>query len=168
MNLGIVAFDAANGFLKSRFTIKIGKISAFFKNTNSRYVIEMVQSIQDDFDLHSNKPNSELRFTDEQQINGVVNNILPKDDSALYFTEIKKGLDENLDCFVDDMFLRFVKVHLIDEDDKEARNDKQVWNKIYKKHFDDNGISSHLATHIVKTKNDELEFDKAWKNGVWN
>lgn len=128
----------------------------------------MVQSIQDDFDLHSNKPNSELRFTDEQQINGVVNNILPKDDSALYFTEIKKGLDENLDCFVDDMFLRFVKVHLIDEDDKEARNDKQVWNKIYKKHFDDNGISSHLATHIVKTKNDELEFDKAWKNGVWN
>lgn len=56
----------------------------------------------------------------------------------------------------------------VDEDYKEVRNDKQVWNKIYKNHFDDNGISSHLAAHKVKTKNDELEFDKAWKNGVWN
>ncbi|MDE3182228.1 MAG: hypothetical protein KGM16_02305 [Bacteroidota bacterium] len=45
---------------------------------------------------------------------------------------------------------------------------KEVWAKVYKKHFDKYGISSHLKPHNIKTENDELEFDKAWKNGVWN
>lgn len=56
----------------------------------------------------------------------------------------------------------------MEDEDEELRRDKEVWNKVYKKHFDEYGISSHLAAHKVKTKNDELEFEKAWKNGVWN
>lgn len=168
VNLGIVAFDISNGDLKSKFINKIGKLSGFFNKANGRYLMKMVRVIQDNCEAYSERLRSELKFNDITQIDEIVNSILPKDDSALFFSETKKTLDLNLNLSVDDLFSRFVKIHLMDEEDDEVRNDKEVWNKIYKKHFDALGISSHLSTHKVKTKNDELEFEKSWKNGVWN
>jgi hypothetical protein len=168
VNLGIIAFDSSNGYLKSKFINKIGKISGFFSKTNSRYLLKVVKMIQDDFDVYAGRLKSEIKFKEISQIDEIVNNILPKDDSALLLSETKKSLDINLDSAVEDLFSRFVKTNLGDEEDDEVRNDKEVWSRIYKKHFDEYGISSHLSSHKVKTKNDELEFEKAWKNGVWN
>jgi hypothetical protein len=168
VNLGIVAFDASNRYLASKFINRIGRIPAFFTNTNSRYLIKIVQAIQSSVDSFSERLKSEFRFEDVNHIEEVLNKILPKDDSALYFTETKKALDINLESAVEDLFSRIVKVHVAEDEDDEVRNDKEVWNKIYKKHFDECGISSHLSSHDVKTKNDELHFEKAWKNGAWN
>ena len=128
----------------------------------------MVRLIQDDFESCSNRLKTEFKFKDIKQVEELVNSILPKDDSALCFTETQKTLDVNLDLAIEDLFSRFVKIHLSDDEEDEVRNDKEVWNRVYKKHFDDYGISGHLSSHKVKTKNDELEFEKAWKNGAWN
>ena len=77
-------------------------------------------------------------------------------------------MDIDVSATINDLFTRFVNIHFSQEEDDEVRRDKEVWNKVYKKHFDEYGISSHLTHHNIKTQNDELEFDKAWKNGVWN
>ena len=168
VNLGIVAFDSSNKILKSKFINKIGKISSFFPNINSRYLIKSIKTIQQDLEMFSNRFNSELSFKKIDSIDEITRNVLPKDDSALVFSETKKTLDIEVGATINDLFSRFVNIHLIEEDDDEVRRDKEVWNKVYKKHFDEYGISSHLNHHKIKTQNDELEFDKAWKNGVWN
>ncbi|NII25779.1 DUF3037 domain-containing protein [Pseudoflavitalea sp. X16] len=168
VNLGIVAFDPSNGTLKSKFITKIGKISSFFPNINSRFLIKSVKTIHEDLDTFSTRLQSEFAFKRFNSLDEITKSVLPKDDSALIFSDIKKTLDINPEATVDDLFSRFVSIHLTEEDDEEVRRDKEVWNKVYKKHFDDYGISSHLSAHKVKTKNDELEFEKAWKNGAWN
>jgi hypothetical protein len=168
VNLGIVAFDPASGTLKSKFINKIGRISSFFLHTNSKYIIKSVKTIQEALNIFSSRLNSEFVFRKISSLTEITNGILPKDDSALIFSEIKKTLDIDVQATVEDLFSRFVNVHLVDDEDEEVRRDKEVWNKVYKKHFDDYGISSHLGAHKVKTKNDELEFEKAWKNDVWN
>jgi hypothetical protein len=168
VNLGIVAFDPATGTLKSKFITKIGKISGFFPNINSRYLVKSVKTIQDDLDIFSTRLLSEFSFKEINSLDEITKSVLPKDDSALIFSEIKKTLDISVEATVDDLFSRFVSVHLMEDEDEEVRRDKEVWNKVYKKHFDEYGISGHLAAHKVKTKNDELEFEKAWKNGAWN
>src|ERR1700722_9081650 len=168
VNLGIVAFDPAKGNLKSKFINKIGKISSFFPHINSRYLVKSTKTIQDDLDIYSVRLQSEFAFKSINSLDEITKSILPKDDSALIFSEIKRTLDISGESTVADLFSRFVSAHLIEDEDEEVRRDKEVWNKIYKKHFDDYGISGHLAAHKVKTQNDELEFDKAWKNGAWN
>jgi hypothetical protein len=168
VNLGIVAFDPLKGLLKSKFINKIGKISGFFPNINSRYLVKSVKTIQDELELFSARLHSEFSFRKINSVDEITKSILPKDDSALIFSEIKKTLDISVDATVGDLFSRFVNVHLMEDDDEEVRRDKEVWTKVYKKHFDEHGISGHLAAHRVKTSNDELEFDKTWKNGAWN
>jgi hypothetical protein len=167
VNLGIVAYDSQGRNLKSKFINKIGNISGFFPNTNSRYLIKSIKTIQHDLELYSQRFVSEFSFDSIESVDQITRQVLAKDDSALIFSEIKKTLDVDIQATIDDLFSRFVKLNL-SEDDDEVRRDKEVWNKVYKKHFDEYGISGHLKHHNIKTQNDELEFDKAWKNGVWN
>jgi hypothetical protein len=167
VNLGIVAFDPENRVLKSKFINRIGSISSYFTNINSRYLIKSVKVVQNQLDIVSAQLNTEFAFEISSLLEHITRQVLPKDDSALIFSEIKKTLDVRVEATVNDLFTRFVKVHL-EEDDEEVRRDKEVWSKIYKKHFDAYGISTHFHPHKVKTKDDEVEFDKAWKNGSWN
>ncbi len=168
VNLGIVVFDASTGILASRFINKIGNISSFFPNTNSRYLIKSVKTIYENLDKISIGLQSEFAFKKFDSLSEITRSVLPQDDSALVFSEVKKTLDISAEATTEDLFSRFVSIHLIEDEDEEVRRDKEVWNKVYKKHFDDNGISSHLSSHKVKTKHDVLEFEKAWKNGAWN
>jgi Protein of unknown function (DUF3037) len=167
VNLGIVAFDPVEKKLEARFITKIGNISALFPNINSRYLIKSVKTIQEHTERIASRLFSEFSFEKKESLSAITQTILPKDDSALIFSEVKMTLDVNVQSTVQDLFTRFIKTHLLEEDD-EVRRDKEVWNKVYKKHFDDYGISSHFHAHTVKTKNDELEFERAWKNGAWN
>lgn len=166
-NLGIVAYDPQSKILKSKFINKIGNISSFFPNVNSRFLIKSINTIQHDLELISERFISEFSFDKFESIDQVTRKVLATDDSALIFSEIKKTLDVDIESTVRDLFARFVNVSSLEEDD-EVRRDKEVWAKVYKKHFDEYGISSHLRHHNIKTQNDELEFDKAWKNGAWN
>jgi hypothetical protein len=168
VNLGVVAYDSSNKILSGKFISKIGKISEFFPDVNSRYLIKCVRAIQDSLQLISGRLKSELNFESAYSIENITKSVIPKDDSALIFSEIKKTLDLSADAAINDLYSRFVKTHLIEGDDAEIRKDKEVWNKVYKKHFEKYGITKHFRHHKVKTQNDELEIDKAWKNGVWN
>jgi hypothetical protein len=168
VNLGIVAFDSSSRCLRGRFINKIGNISSYFPNTNSRYLIKSIKTIQDNLDGFSDRLKTEFSFVQIDSLEEITKTTLPKDDSALVFSEIKKTLDLSVDAAIADLFTRFVSTHLMDEEDEEVRRDKEVWTKIYKRYFDEHGVSSHLSPHRIKTKNDVLDFDKAWKNGAWN
>lgn len=167
VNLGIVAFDKQEKVLHSKFINKVGNISAFFPNINARYLLKSVKTIMHHLESISEQFSSEFLFDKIDSIDQVTSQVLAKDDSALIFSEVKKTLDISAKSMVDHLFSRIVISGNLVEDD-EVRKDKEVWAKVYKKHFDDYGISTHLKPHNIKTENDELEFDKAWKNGVWN
>ena len=47
---------------KSKFINKIGKISDFFSNINSRYLLKLVKTIQDDLDIFSTQLQLEFSF----------------------------------------------------------------------------------------------------------
>src|SRR5579859_2937884 len=139
VNLGIIAFDASTRTLKGRFINKIGKISGFFPHVNSRYLIKSVKTIQECSEEYATRMRLEFSFKEVKNLDEITKTILLKDDSALIFSEIKKTLDIHVDATVDDLFSRFVSAHLMEEEDEEVRKDKEVWNKVYKKHFDDYG-----------------------------
>lgn len=167
VNLGVVLYNPQDKMLRGKFIGKIGKISEFFPEVNSRYLVKSVKSIQQSVAEISRQLESEFEFEKYSSLDSITKQVLPKDDSALIFSEVKKTLDINTEVAVKDLFSRLVKIQVTDEDD-EIRRDKEVWNKVYKKHFDEYGITKHFRHHKVKTQNDELEFDKAWKNGAWN
>lgn len=172
VNVGIVIFEPQSKILKARVLNKFSRISTFFEEINGYYLLSTlkhfqkeVESINDDFAFFNS---SEFLLEKEKPgLSIITGKVVLNDDSALKLTEVKKGLDLNLDSALDDLFERLVDKYS-PEKNKEAHTDAYAWSKVYKLHFDRYGITPRLKDHTIKTPNDEIKFDKSWKNGVWN
>lgn len=167
MNLGIVIFEPTSEFISGKFLQKITRASSAFPSINSRYLATTLKYFQKEFDYLNRQLFTELHFEKYKSLEEITKKILPKDDSSIFFTEVNKGLDIDLNIALDSLFERIVTKY-VHEDEREHITDREVWSKIYKKYFDDLGVSGHLKEHTVKTELDKWKFDKAWKNGVWN
>ncbi len=168
VNLGVVVFDPQSRLLSSRFIDKASRVSAFFPEVNTRYLNNTLKFLHAEFFNLSSKFSRELQLDNMGDLDGITRSVLPKDDSSLVFSETKKGRDLTADIACDDLFERVVLRNISEHDEIELRNDREVWNKVYKNYFEKQKISNRLHAHTVKTKNDELHFERAWKNGVWN
>jgi hypothetical protein len=167
INLGVVVYNPSENELIGKFNQKSHRISSMFPSANTRYIVRITKFFQQEIKAISERLKSELYFEQLESLESFTKRILPKDDSALFFTEVKKGYDVNGSAALSDLYKKYVLQNESDEL-KESTSDKEVWSKYYKEYFDNLGISSHLHSHTVVTNNDELEFEKAWKNGKWN
>jgi hypothetical protein len=92
--------------------------------------------------------------------------ILPRDDSSLQWSPAGSGLTENvsqtLEALFDRLVTRYDEQPLI-----ESRSDEEVWRK-YKKNLEVRHVLKHLQPKKIVVQDDEVEFQHAWKNGVWH
>jgi hypothetical protein len=166
VNIGVVVLDEENYDLQVRFADKSARVSQFFPGINARYLNSTLRYIDTKFNVLRSRLKTELQYK-SSKLDDITATVLPKDDSALIFSPIKIGRDINIDAATDDLFERLV-LRNMPHDESDLRNDKEVWNKVYKSYFEKYNITDHLQPHKVKTKNDEFEFDKVFKNGKWN
>jgi hypothetical protein len=168
VNVGLVLFQPEENFLKGQVVDSISRLSSFFPETDGRGLGKTLRFIEDEIECIATKLDSELHLDDYSNIENITCSILPKDDSSLQFTKIKEGLGIELEPVFEDLFERLVTKHLRKNDKDEVTTDDEVWRKVYKNYFDKNGITKYLKPHTVKTENDQLDFNFAWKNGAWN
>ena len=165
VNVGIVVYQPETNFLQGKFVSKFSRISQFFNDINGQYLISTLKQFEKELEVESGKL-SEL-FTNHSSLTEITNSVLPKDDSALICSELLFAIDIDPQSAVDDLFDRLINKYSQDTD-KDHHDDKYVWRKVYKQYFDKYEITNKLKPHTVQTEHDQIEFDKAWKNGVWN
>ena len=95
----------------------------------------------------------------------ITQRILPKDDSALFFTDVSKTLDKDVDSVLRDMYARLV-LKYVHETDHDTIADKEAWKQHYKNYFDKYQLTQKLHPGKVKTKMGHWEFEHTCKNGA--
>ncbi len=165
INVGIVVYNSDVKFLKSKFISKYSRVTQFFPEANGHYLISSLKQ----FDKNINKISKEQNelFFDFNSLEEITSSFLPKDDSALICSEVFTALDVNLDSAIDYLYNNLIDKYT-HKSNKTSLNDNQVWNNIYKDYFDKYSVTENLKPHKVTTLNDELEFEKSWKNGSWH
>jgi hypothetical protein len=172
VNVGIVIFEPETKFLKAKVLNKFSRISNFFEEINGYFLLNTLKHFQKEIecinkDLRFFNSSEFLSLNEKPSLKFISNKVLLSDDSGIKLTEPKFGLDIELESALDDLFNRLVDKYN-SEVSKDIHSDAYAWNKIYKTYFDKYGITPKLKDHTVKTPNDQIKFDKAWKNGVWN
>jgi len=167
LNLGIVMFQVETAQIEFKFISKTGRISEVFPGTNSRFLIKTIERIKINLTSFKELQTQKLTLEPIISLDSLTRKVLPKDDSALFFTNTEKTLDVSIEVASGYLFKRLISMHQNIEE-KEIKQDKEVWSKVYKKYFEEAGITHHLRQHQIKTKFDEFNFDHSWKNGHWN
>ena len=96
----------------------------------------------------------------------LAHSILPADDSSLQWSPPGGGLTSDPAKTLEQLYARMVTRY----DDKAVqtrRDDDDVW-RSYKKALESRQVLKYLETKKIVAQDDVVEFDKAWKNGVWN
>ncbi len=172
VNVGIVLFESESRFLDAKVLSRFSRISNFFEEFNGYFLISTLKHFQKEIrsinvDLLFFNSTDFIKSSDKLGLAGITSKILIPDDSALFVSEPRKALDIDAQKALDGLYDRLVDKYTADLS-KDIHTDAYAWNKVYKSHFDKLGITPQLKDHTVKTDNDEIKFDKAWKNGVWN
>lgn len=165
VNIGIVVYQHEAKFLKSRFISRFGRISQFFNEVNGYYLLTTLRNFEKQINIISGRTNQ--LFFNYKNINEITESILPKDDSALECSEVFYGIDIDFDIALTDLYERLINKYYPEPDD-ETHDDKYVWKNVYKKYFDKYHITKNLKSHSIQTSHDTIQFDKAWKNGMWH
>ncbi|HEV7332714.1 MAG TPA: DUF3037 domain-containing protein [Flavisolibacter sp.] len=175
-NVGIVLFAPQQGFLACRVVSRYARLSEFFGEVNGGFLLAGLRRFEaavkvwsKDLFGHSLGSTSvtSAKGRSITSLQEITTSILPKDDSALQLTEVFYGIDLDVEITLNDLFERIIEKY--NQDGYTPRQtDQQAWRNVYKDHFDKYGISKNLKKHVVPTSKDAIEFEKSWKNGVWN
>jgi len=167
-NVGIVLYVPETNFLRCKVVNRYARLSDFFGDINGQFLVSGIKH----FEASINKIGENVvGFIHDrnlkEELSSITSTVLPKDDSALQLTDIFFGLDLDPEIALADLFERVIEKY---NSDGQAihHTDYYAWSKVYKTHFDKYGITRKLKKHTVATSKDTIDFDKAWKNGVWN
>lgn len=167
INLGVVLYSSELRQLSVEFIDKTTRITQVFPHTNTRYILKLVKHINESLNTIAIRLSDEFGFERYEDIRQITKKVLPIDDSALFFTEPEQLMDVDIKASATYLFDRLVASNF-PEHEKEFRNDKEVWRKVYKQYFDKLNISKYLTPVEVSTKFEKVTFEHTWKNGHLN
>lgn len=168
VNLGIVIFDTKTKDLKFNFISKYSRITNFFgSHVPGQHIINSIKNISRNLKLIQQKDSTLFGNSEIDDISQITTEVLQIDSSSIRFSNIKYGVDINFQSAFDDLYNRII-LKYNDEEHDESKSDAFVWKSYYKSYFEKYDINKELTSHKVELFQDEIQFEKSWKNGSWN
>jgi hypothetical protein len=165
VNVGLVYFDPKTRFLRVRMTERYGRLSDFFGNVSGVFLLRGLRKLEADFKKVTQQLEKELHFTSFSSVEQLTVAVLPPDDNTLFFSPSFKGWHLDHDTSFDELYERLIGRYT-DEATEERHDDNYAWKKVFKKYFDEFGITTQLQERQIKTATDNIEFERTVQNGV--
>jgi hypothetical protein len=166
VNIGVVVYDPETKYLGCKVTKKYKRISNFFPSSDGKRVIQLLQYFE--HSIKQKRKELVCLFSPSVSLADITSSILLKDNSVIQYSAVKTAIDVDLDAALNDLYNDLIGKYDHEKDVQKSLSDDDVWRQKYKKYFDEAGISGKLKSHVIKTKNDDFKFEKAWKNEIWH
>lgn len=167
VNVGVVLFSKEAGFLKCHCRKTYARLTKVFPGLNGGALTARIRQIQKDLNKKGEFfDGGGLLLGEEQSVLSFAHAVLPPDDSALQWSPARGGITSNPEETLEKLFDRMVARY--DERSLHSgRTDADVWTS-YKKNLQAFGLLDRLQSKTIKGQDDEIEFEHAWKNGIWH
>lgn len=166
VNVGVVIYCEKEKWISAQCRNTYARVSAVFPNLNSSHFRKMMKFVQTEFYRTNQSLNSELQFSEIKSLQTLLHKILPKDDSSMQWSPISSGLTLNLEAELTLLFERYVS-HYDVKVVRDRRTEQDIW-KDFKKTLENFSLAEEFQPKRISVKDDEIEFQHSWKNGIWH
>jgi len=166
VNVGVVIYCEKEKWISAQCRNTYARVSAVFPNLNSSHFRRMMKFVQAEFSKANNSLNTELQFSEIESLQTLLHRVLPKDDSSLQWSTVSAGLTVDLDAELSILFERYVS-HYDIRPVRERRTEQDMW-KDFKKTLEKFTLTEDFQSKRIAVKDDEIEFQHSWKNGIWH
>ncbi len=167
VNVGVAIYSKEARYAGAMCRTTYGRVSKTFPGVDGesfRGLMRFIQSRVDEigFELAGELPLNGL----PDSVLEVAHRVLPADDSSLQWSPPGSGLADDLPATLERLFERMV-MRYEDRPQQESRTDDAVWRK-FRRTLESRHLLRHLESKTISVSDDELEFQHAWKNGIWH
>lgn len=168
INVGIIFYMSTERKLISRIIENSSRLNALYHGIDIKFVNRLLRNVDSWINTKGKELLEQLNYKDYSTIDSITRLVLPPNDSALRFSDVRSGITINIDQTYEDMFERFV-TKFEKKYESHSKDDNKAWVE-YKKVFEKYSIDKRLKKPGVKIKTSysEFEFQHGWKNGCWN
>ena len=169
LNIGVVIYSKEHRYLNAIINRRYGRLSKAFDGINRSHYYRMIDTIRlqiTNLRLQFAKPTLlDDEYPDDIEL--LLQKVLPPDDSSLRFGGFGNGLVHDLDLELARLFSRLVEKYEGRDDQSATRRDEQVWQD-YAELFSDYQITHHLYPKEIGTSDYSYNFSYTYKNDLWH
>ncbi|MDO7875823.1 DUF3037 domain-containing protein [Hymenobacter sp. ASUV-10] len=165
VNVGIVFFEPQTRFLSAAMLPRIQRVSDFFSDVDGRKLHSVLRHIENTLNQQGKALSEELDLEPINNLEQVTRKLIPKNDAAWQWSDVKKGITMFPDVTFHNLFERLV-LRYADSVTPSRPSDDDVWRQTYKKYFDKYRLTSKLYPRVVPTAHDAIPFEQTYQNGA--
>ncbi len=167
VNVGVVLYSREARYASAICRSTFGRLSKTFPGMDGDAFKSQMRFVQSRIEEIGDELKKELPLNGHPaSVVEVAHAVLPPDDSSLQWSPPGSGLAENLSQTLETLFERLV-TRYDERPQQERRSDDEVWRK-YRRSLESRHVLKHLQSKKISVQDDEVEFQYAWKNGVWH
>lgn len=143
-----------------------GRLNKVFPGIHGGHFKALMRHVQARFEEFGEQLASELPLNEPHNVMEFALSILPRDDSSLQWSPAGSGITANPSETLDKLFERMVTSH-DEQPARKHRSDQDVWRN-FKHSLEERRLLHHFQPKRISVKDDEIDFQYAWKNGLWH
>ena len=165
LNVGVVMHAPAAGFLKVRTRKTVGRLKHAFPDLDRAAFADAMLAVDRGFSTVAKQARRRSLFDARTDACSHALKVLPDDDSALQWSPTGAGLTADPARAFERLYERYVARY--DSAPAKRRSDADVWQPVHDKLME-RGINIPFEPRTVAGRQDQIVFEKAWKNGGWH
>ena len=166
VNVGLALHCADMHYANATCRTSSKRLTPLFPSLDGGFFRSLMRKVQNRFETIHDEVRHQLAFRSYASVMELAHSVIPQDDSTLQWGPMGSGLTSDPDATLEQLFERFVMKHE-EIGTVHRRNDEQVW-KNFSRELEQQQVLKHFQPKTFTTPDDEIKFDRAWKNGVWH
>ena len=166
INVGVALYAPRAPYASALCRTTYRRLSTVFPGVNGEQFRSLMRYVQARFEELGERLAGDLPFTEKKSVLDLAQTILPRDDSSLQWSPAGGGKTDDPSQTLEQLFERMVRRY--DERLQPGhRTDEDVW-RHFKRSLEERRLLSHFQPKRIAVQDDEVEFQYAWKNGIWH
>ena len=167
VNVGVALYAPEVGYFSAMCRTTYRRVSTAFPGLNGEQFRAVMRHVQARFETLGESLSAESAAADQRSLQDFARGVLPVDDSSFQWSPIGVGLATDPSQMMEALFNRMVMRYDEPVPTRSRRTDEDVWRN-FKRDLEQRRLLKFFAPKTISVPGDEVQFDHAWKNGVWH
>ena len=166
INVGVALYAPGMRYANATFRSTTKRLRSIFPSLGTDVFKTLMRTVQSRFEQLHDEIDGQLELRHYSSVMDLAQSVIGTDDSSLQWAPMGSGLTSDPATTLERLYERFVMKHE-DATTVHRRNDDQVWQH-FSRELQQQQVLKHFQPKTFTTPDDEIKFDRAWKNGVWH
>lgn len=166
VNVGVALYAPEMRYASAICTERYARLKRLFPDASGDHFRSLMRHIQSRFEEMGERMAGELPLTSAKSVLDLAQQILPRDDSSLQWSPMGGGMTADPSQALNSLYERMV-IRYEQQPQTPHRTDAEVWRR-FKRDLEERRLLHFFRPKKIAVADDEVEFQYAWKNGVWH